>query len=305
MRVPRLAHIAIVVAFAATACSGSDGDPVVASVAGTDIRRSDVVALRTTPDELVVLDSGDFRNELMFLVVQEALVAGLEIEFGVAVTESEVDTGLEQALADSGLTISEAAASMEDPAATPERFRGLIRSQLLRDAAVDAIGASDELLDDIFGNRIDLVTTVCPRHVLVATEAEADDAAARLRGGEDFAAVANEVSTDTATPGGELGCGPAARFVEEFSTATIEALVGEVFGPVESEFGWHVIVVAERTQPSREEVASAPRDHLPVTLMQAEFTRWFNDKLDEVEITVLPEVGTWAPEGPGILPPQE
>ena len=293
-----------VLALVAAACSGGD-DPVVATVGEVDIVRSDVVALRTTPDDLVVLDSGDFRNELMFLVAQEAVAAGLSSDFGIVVTDEDVVAARQANLASGDLTIDEAVAAMEDPAATPARFDGFVRSQLLREQAMDAIGASDELLDDIFATRMDLVVTVCPRHVLVPSEAEAIAVLDRLTGGEDLAAVADDVSTDTGSPGGQLGCGPAARFVEPFALATLDAPLGEPFGPVESEFGWHVVVVDERTTPTRDEVASDPRGHLPETLMQTEFTQWFNDKLEEVDIVVLEDVGTWAPEGPGILPPGE
>ena len=90
---------------------------------------------------------------------------------------------------------------------------------------------------------------VCARHLLVPTEEEAEAARARIvDGGEDFANVAGEVSTDTGSgaEGGDLGCAPAALYVPEFAAATLDQPVGEVGQPVETQFGWHVILVERR-----------------------------------------------------------
>lgn len=87
----------------------------------------------------------------------------------------------------------------------------------------------------------------CTRHILVATEAEAEDVLDRLADGETFADVAAEVSTDTgsAASGGSLGCmntGEFAQtFIPEFVTPALAAEVGVPVGPVESQFGFHVI----------------------------------------------------------------
>ena len=73
----------------AAACG--DSDPVVATVEEAEIHRSDVVALRTTPDDLVKLDSEDFRQELMYLVAQHTLAQGLAEDFNVSVTDEDVE----------------------------------------------------------------------------------------------------------------------------------------------------------------------------------------------------------------------
>ena len=84
-------------------------------------------------------------------------------------------------------------------------------------------------------------------HILVATEDEALAVAARLEAGEDFAAVAQEVSTDTGSgaAGGELGWFSAGMMVPEFEAGVATLPVGEVSAPVQSQFGWHVIRLGE------------------------------------------------------------
>jgi peptidyl-prolyl cis-trans isomerase C len=97
------------------------------------------------------------------------------------------------------------------------------------------------------------------RHILVASEDEAKKAAARVKGGEDFAKVAGELSTDpgSKTDGGDLGFFTKDRMVEPFAEAAFKMEPGQVSDPVQSQFGWHVIKVEEKRAkpvPSFEEM---------------------------------------------------
>lgn len=85
---------------------------------------------------------------------------------------------------------------------------------------------------------------VWARHILVATQEEANAVIARLNAGEDFAAIAAEVSTDgTKDSGGDLGWFSKDAMVEPFANAAFELRVGQISEPVESEFGWHIVQV--------------------------------------------------------------
>jgi peptidyl-prolyl cis-trans isomerase D len=76
-----------------------------------------------------------------------------------------------------------------------------------------------------------------------AAEAEATAAKARLDAGEDFAALAAELSDDTgsAEMGGDVGFTTGTNFVEPFENALKELEVGAVSAPVRTEFGYHLI----------------------------------------------------------------
>lgn len=90
------------------------------------------------------------------------------------------------------------------------------------------------------------------RHILVETEEEAKKAQSRVKGGEDFAKVAGEVSKDpgSKTDGGDLGFFTKDRMVEPFAEAAFKLEPGQISEPVKSQFGWHVIKVEEkRTKP--------------------------------------------------------
>lgn len=88
------------------------------------------------------------------------------------------------------------------------------------------------------------------RHILVATEEEAQQVITALEEGESFADLARAVSTDTGSGarGGELGWSAASNYVPPFAEAVTNAEIGEIVGPVESDFGFHIIQVRAREE---------------------------------------------------------
>ena len=90
---------------------------------------------------------------------------------------------------------------------------------------------------------------VCARHILLETVEDAEAALARLEQGEDFAELAAELSTGPSGPnGGDLGCFGRGQMVGPFEEAAFAAEVGVPTGPVETQFGQHLILVSERQE---------------------------------------------------------
>jgi peptidyl-prolyl cis-trans isomerase C len=91
-------------------------------------------------------------------------------------------------------------------------------------------------------------------HILVDSEADAMAVIARLDQGEEFAAIAKEVSTGPSGPnGGALGYFRRGDMVPSFELASFNLEVGTYTKtPVQTRFGWHVIQVSDRR------VADAP-----------------------------------------------
>jgi peptidyl-prolyl cis-trans isomerase C len=122
--------------------------------------------------------------------------------------------------------------------------------------------------DAEFGE-MEAVTEYNASHILVATEEEAQALVEELEGGADFAELAREHSTGPSGPnGGQLGWFTAGMMVPSFEDAVFALEVGEVSPPVETRFGWHVVILndsRDQAAPALEEV----REQLEEGLRQA------------------------------------
>lgn len=88
------------------------------------------------------------------------------------------------------------------------------------------------------------------RHILVKTEADMKQVQDKLKEGISFTSLAQEFSTcPSGSRGGSLGSFAPGTMVPEFDAVVFkpETKVGEVMGPVQTEFGYHLIVVDKRT----------------------------------------------------------
>jgi len=85
------------------------------------------------------------------------------------------------------------------------------------------------------------------RHILLDNREAADAVVADLENGADFAALAKERSKGPSGPsGGDLGYFSKQSMVPAFSDAAFKLAAGETSPPVQTQFGWHVIRVADR-----------------------------------------------------------
>jgi parvulin-like peptidyl-prolyl isomerase len=294
--VKRLLLLIVVLALTVAACSDSAGQ-VIATIDGeTDVTLGDVTELFES-DTLPV--DGTLRDAVFAVIAREILVNGLMDDFGVELDEDAVDE-----LYDNLVT------QIEDNGSTPEETLGIANAGfemvrfnaeigVIRQQATDEITSSPEFVDEYFSDPA-TYTTVCARHILVETEAEANDVLTRLGDGEDFADLAAEVSNDS--PTGDLGCSVASRYVTEFADATMTAELGEYTGPVETDFGFHVLVVDERTAPTTEEIQADPSAFLTNDDLGAIWGEWLNGQLGAAEVDLDPEYGTWSDVG--IVPPE-
>ena len=154
---------------------------------------------------------------------------------------------------------------------------------------------------------------LCSNHLLVDTEEEAQAARERYEGGEAFADLAIELSTGPSGPsGGDLGCAVEGQFVPEFEEAAYASSAGDVVGPVETTFGWHLIEI-ESVGPAT--VENHP-DADPAALAQVAIDMrngMVNTMVFDLEGTaaanfrdraaVDPAVGTLADDSLEVIPP--
>jgi hypothetical protein len=285
-----LRKLAVLLALALLA--GCGGGREVARVGDAVVHLSDVEVLY----ESGAVSAADFRQALFRVMAVEVLHQGLESDFQVVLQPAQVDehlAELEATLAESGSTAAE---YLGVDGASHEMLRFNAEVLALQDAAMDELVVSPAVVDGLFTDPATL-STVCAKHILVGTAEEAQAVLARLAAGEDFAAVADEVSLDTSSEGGDLGCVPAGAFVPAFTQAAMSAVIGEVTGPVASEFGFHVLVVSERTTPTREEYLADPWALLTDDNLSSIWSAWFNRRLRGADAWVAERYGTWTPTG--------
>jgi len=155
-------------------------------------------------------------------------------------------------LIDLKITSKKAEADKLDQGAAFERkmayFREKARMQTLLDD-IKAKAVTDAEIKKVYDEAAKAQGSepeVKARHILVETEDQARTVLRRVRGGEDFAKVATEVSKDPGSPGGDLGWFTKERMVPEFAEVAFKTTPGQISEPVKSRFGWHVIKVEDR-----------------------------------------------------------
>jgi peptidyl-prolyl cis-trans isomerase C len=226
---------------------------------------------------------------------------------------------------------------------TEESFREEVRTSLLvqrvQEEAVGDAGPTEEEVRNYYDeNREAQFTnpeTRCIRHILFASgggapgettgssaeqeaateeaRSEAEDVKRQIEEGGDFAELARENSDDPGSgeQGGDLGCNPSGGFVPEFDEAAFAAEEGELLGPIETEFGFHLIEVTEIRPPGEtpfEEARPQIEEQLSGEQQATEFDAWIQDQLEERNVKYLPgydPAEAAPPEAPGAEAPPE
>lgn len=86
------------------------------------------------------------------------------------------------------------------------------------------------------------------RHILVDTKEAAETLKQEIEGGADFAELAREHSNcPSGRDGGNLGEFGQGMMVPEFDEVVFSAEVGKTHGPVQTQFGYHLIEITSRT----------------------------------------------------------
>lgn len=147
------------------------------------------------------------------------------------------------------------------------------------------------------------------RHILVrpsaaVTEAQAEqrirDIYRQLQDGADFAELARELSDDpvSGSDGGNLDWVSPGQMVPEFEQAMLDADVGEIYGPVRSQFGWHILQVQERRKQdvTAEARESQARQAIYQRKFEQELQNWLREVRDEAFVEFKGEFADMNPQ---------
>ena len=93
------------------------------------------------------------------------------------------------------------------------------------------------------------MATATARHILVETEEACNDLKTKIESGADFAAIAAEFSAcPSGKTGGDLGQFGPGQMVKEFDEVVFSADLNKVHGPVQTQFGYHLIEITSREE---------------------------------------------------------
>jgi len=262
------AVLALGLAFPALAEDAPTADTVIATVNGTAITLGHMIAARETlPEQYKTLPP-----DVLFKGILEQLIQQTVLQQSV---EGQLTKGQTLQLENEN--------------------RGFVSGVALQQVVTGAV--TDEALQAAYDARFkDAVpqTEYNAAHILVETKEKADELKAQIEGGADFAELAKANSTDpgSGANGGDLGWFGPGMMVKPFEDAVVAAEVGKVAGPIETQFGWHLILVKE-TRAAAQPTLDDLREELAAEIEQ---------KAIEAKVTELTAAAKVEKPGEGIDP---
>jgi len=238
----------------------AQGVPIVARVNGVEITQAELdKALARSQQEDTAADLDALRSSILGTLIEQELIVQEASKEQIVVTDEQVEAEFQSLKAQAG---SDAVWQqwLAQNQYTEAEFRATLRPSIL----------TGILRDRVTQNIPENVMQVRARHILVETEAQANEILVRLQNGEDFAVLAASFSKDNSTRdrGGDLGWFADG---ELFETAVSQVAFSleplQIAGPVASGLGYHVIQTLERAE------LPLPPERRPM-LAQITFEKW-------------------------------
>ncbi len=185
-------------------------------------------------------DPNTYRSNILDTLVDQALIEQAAAIQHVSVTDAELDSEIQQDISLAG-SKDKWLAQLATNHLTESDNRARLHSALLTNKMRDLVTAG-------VGNTVEEVHA---RHILVASEATANEVLAKLKAGTDFATLAAQYSMDTSTKqtGGDLGWFARGELLESsVEDAAFSLQINQVGGPVKSNLGYHIIQTLERVK---------------------------------------------------------
>ncbi|WP_236636233.1 peptidylprolyl isomerase [Pradoshia eiseniae] len=204
-----------------------------------------------------------------------------EINAEVAVYEENYggEEGLKSALKSSGLTL----ADLKEDIETNIKIEKLMAKDIkLTDDEVKAYYEENK-------QNFDTPESIEVSHILVEDKKTAQKVLDELKKGKDFADLAKEYSTDTATAekGGELGFITHGEMVEEFEDAAFALKVGETSDIVKSSYGYHIIKATdykEAKESTYEDSKEQAKEAALAEKISSEYSSWVEELKEKYDI---------------------
>ncbi|MBE6047676.1 MAG: peptidylprolyl isomerase [Clostridium sp.] len=170
---------------------------------------------------------------------------------------------------------------------TVEKLSKEILIQMTINKVLSEVTVTDEEVKKYYDdNKAQFVepATATAKHILVADEAEAKDIKAEIESKSiSFEDAAKKYSTcPSKEQGGDLGNFRKGMMVPEFEEAAFNAEIGKVTDPVKTQFGYHLILVEDKTE-EKEKKFEDVKDQVTQQLIQQAQQRKYVDMIKELE----------------------
>ncbi|MEK6588695.1 MAG: peptidylprolyl isomerase [Chloroflexota bacterium] len=228
-------------------------------------------------------------------LIQETLIEQEANRREGLVSEEDIDSAIEESFGFTETPVVPPTPSGTEPTATPYTRELFDRNYQALLTNLGSFGVEEravrsemraqlyrERLRDDFEDEVPRVQEqVWARHILVEEEAQANTLREQLDAGEDWVKLASENSTDESNKdaGGDLGWFSRGRMIEPFEQAAFAGSVGEIVGPVETEFGWHLIEIL-----GHEDRELSEADFLGAVSLALD--EWLNGAREQADVTI-------------------
>ncbi|MBW3658592.1 MAG: peptidylprolyl isomerase [Actinobacteria bacterium] len=302
-----------------TGCTGVSAD-VAAVVNGEEIPVSELERFvrqqlespqfAELPEDQRVAQADTIQQTVLQGLIQNELLEGAIREAGITASAEEVEErwqteialqeGGEEALRalleEIGLTEAEAR----------EQLAARIRQEKFQASFDEQVEVSEDELRALYEERRDTYEQVTTAHILLETREEAQAVITLLEGGEDFNELAAARSIDPSAQAnqGELGSFPITQLDPEYVEPLRDAEPGDIVGPVETQFGWHVIRFDGFETLSFEDVREDLEAELAGGQSEEGYRTFVTDLLERSKVEVNSRFGRWDATTASILPPE-
>ena len=285
--------LAFIAVLAVVACGGGSSSPdvpegAIAVVGDKTVTKEEFDNLIEQQKKSAEAQKQDFpaagtpEYEALKATVVKGLVEQKEWELegeamGIKVTDEEIETQLDQAKQQNGLTDEQKyQAELAKAGITDAQVRDQIRIRLLSNKIYEAVIKKVTVTDADIKAYYDKNSTQYQqpasrevRHILVKSEAQAQKLHDQIQAGADFAKLAEKYTQDTASKadGGKFTA-VEGRTVEPFDKFVFSAKTGDLSEPIKTEFGWHIIEVLSAVKPPSTTPLDEVKDTIKGTVLQ-------------------------------------
>ena len=243
-----------------------DTSVVVATVKGENIQLGDLEKIKASIPQLKDIPMQVVYNQLLEAYINNKVILDQAKKQGLQNTP-EVQKALKDA--EDQILFQAYLAKKLQERMTPDKLQAIYQQEVQNFVPQDEIRA---------------------RHILVATQKEANDIIIQLKAGADFATLADKYSLDkdpNALNGGDLGYFTKNMMIPEFADAAFSLGKGKFSTePVKTAFGWHVIKVEDirkSTPPAYDEVEEAVK----ARFAEVTATQIIQEERDKAQVKVF------------------